>query len=738
MAAPSPIAASQRPAEAGPAAVRRRLDEVLRRGRFLVGLAGLGRLVALAAGGLLLLYPADRWLALPRPARAVLVALLLAAFAREAWRRLLRPLLAGPGRLDAARLVERVLPLEGRLVSALQLAPGPPGSFEHRLAEEAAALAERQDLRVVLAARPALREAARGGGALLLLVAGLLLGRPQVDVFVQRWLLRDVAWPRETLLELHVPERSPVHVRIGERLLASRGGTVAVQAGWTGLRPERVELVVESDDGPRSQALVLAAGGRFVGHFTATAGDRRLRVRGGDDPGDDASVALEVLDPPRLDDPRFTLEPPAYLGRAASDVGPEGLAVPEGTTIRVSGRPSAAARSATLFRLGTGQSQELALSDADGAQVVSGAFVAEVSDTLAIVLSGEHGLTTPEAAQHALLVHEDRPPSLRVYAPTRSDAKVTAGGVLPFAVLAEDDHGVTGVSLRLGEAGGLSLARDEAGAFRHVLDLTGAPLTGSVAYELAASDGRDLPGKGPQTVLAAGRRIDVVDAAEIQRLLADRQLRLKEAFALVRERQELALVAVDDLLADLPAPDAPALVAAAVAQNQVTTSLGRETRELCAILDETIFNRLDPGPTAEAVLRRRLGDWSAAPVEQGFDAGALSALAADHAAGSFGRLDVLGRLLEMTGLALDLAGSASPAAHALLAEARQAPDAALLGRAREAQSAVLAGLDRLLERMDEWEDYQEVLHLVRTLIDDQRTLREQSQRALSLDTGGDG
>jgi hypothetical protein len=118
-------------------------------------------------------------------------------------------------------------------------------------------------------------------------------------------------------------------------------------------------------------------------------------------------------------------------------------------------------------------------------------------------------------------------------------------------------------------------------------------------------------------------------------------------------------------------------------------------------------------------------------VDESFAPAAWRALAGDYAAGQFGRLDLVGRLLDMAGLALALEQDASPAAHALLAGARTAPEQSALLAAAESQAAVLAGLDQLLGRMDEWEDYQEVLLLVKSLIDDQRSLRARTQSALS-------
>jgi hypothetical protein len=333
----------------------------------------------------------------------------------------------------------------------------------------------------------------------------------------------------------------------------------------------------------------------------------------------------------------------------------------------------------------------------------------------------------------ALMVLKDRPPTLRVFAPARSDVKVTARAVIPFAVIAEDDHGVTSVTFQAGDGQPVPLAPDATRPThrRAVLDLAATPMTGAISYVLRAEDGRDLPGRGPQAAVAEGRRLDVVDDAEVQRVLADRQLRLKEAFQSIRERQQSAAESVGGMADAPPAADDPDLLAAVVAQNQVTSRLALQARELCGILDETLTNRLDPGPGAGAVLTRRLADWSAAPADQVFDPAGWRALAADYAAGKFGRLDQVGRLLDMAAVALQLSEQDSPEAHRLLGEARAHPAHEALAAAQAAQQHVVAGLDQLLQRMDEWEDYQEVLVLVKTLIDDQHGLRTRTQQVLS-------
>jgi hypothetical protein len=723
---------------AAPEPLRLRLDQVRARIRWLRTLAGVARLVTGAVVALVVVYGLDRWLVLPRPVRACLLLVLAAAGARLLWRGVVRPLVFGPDRVDAARLVETALPaLEGRLISTLQIGGGAPGSLEAALQEQALSACREQDLRQVLVARPALREVGRAGLAVaaLLLVVGL--ARPHAGVFAQRWLLRDTSWPRDTRLALRLAPSGPGHVVLpGGEVVAARGGVLEAEAAVEGSRPERIELVIEGERGERAAAMAaLPDNGGWRGKLLVERGDSAVRARGGDDDGSDNRLELTVVDPPRLDEPQFLLEPPAYLGQPTVTSGAEGLALAEGTRVTVSGRATAAVQAAELRLSTAGLVVPMEVATATDPPSVKASFAADASDTLSIVLTGQYGLSTPDPSHIALLVEKDKAPTLRVFAPARSDVKVTPKALLAFAALAGDDHGLAAVTLQIGDEPELEMTPDAARPDdrRLLVDLAQTPRTGALGYTLRARDGRDLPGRGPQVASVEGRRVDIAEEAEVQRVLADRQLRLKETFKGIRDRQQAAQEATAALLAAPPAADDPELVSAVVAQNQITTRLASQVRELCSVLDETLWNRLDGGPGAETVLQRRVDDWRAAPLDESAPETTWSALAADYAAGRFGRLDTIGRLLDMAALAIDLEQTRSPEAWRLLAEARAAPGPETLAAAQAAQQQVLAGLDQLLGRMDEWEDFQEVLRVVKSLIEDQRSLRNRTQSAL---TGG--
>jgi hypothetical protein len=123
--------------------------------------------------------------------------------------------------------------------------------------------------------------------------------------------------------------------------------------------------------------------GGWRGRVTIQAGDSALFVRGGDDDGLDSRLLVHVVDPPRLDSPRFTLEPPAYLAQPTSEVGPEGLSVPEGTRLTLHGTLEGEATAGEPGLVASAQSIPLVF-DGQHPPGVSAAFVANEADTLIV------------------------------------------------------------------------------------------------------------------------------------------------------------------------------------------------------------------------------------------------------------------------------------------------------------------------------------------------------------------
>jgi hypothetical protein len=231
----------------------------------------------------------------------------------------------------------------------------------------------------------------------------------------------------------------------------------------------------------------------------------------------------------------------------------------------------------------------------------------------------------------------------------------------------------------------------------------------------------------------------VVSETEKLRLLTERQVRLKEDVKAVRALQEDKLAALKTLIESGTGDDeisTPELVAVEVGQNQVTQRARRLSREFADIFEEYLFNRLDRSTPAERVLIQYLETRRAQRGEEGFQPSLFDGLLESYRRGDYGDLGVLAKLLAMIDLSFAASEKQSPQAYESLSAARvtarrsDRPD--LIATAFKAQGQVVESLDHLLQKMDEWEDFQEILELMREVIDDQRGLNRRFRDELKV------
>ena len=178
------------------------------------------------------------------------------------------------------------------------------------------------------------------------------------------------------------------------------------------------------------------------------------------------------------------------------------------------------------------------------------------------------------------------------------------------------------------------------------------------------------------------------------------------------------------------------LSALEVDQTRIVRRAEQVAQDFANILDEYILNRMDPSPTAERVLLFRLQQIARDRSIKRFEASFYQELVAAHDDGQFGQLDMLSNLIKMLDLSLQASFEHAPAALEALQEARVTNDQSRRPQLLEAtivhQNEVLNLYALLLEKMEEWEDFQEILDLWRGLVEDQadinRRYRELGER----------
>lgn len=747
---------------------------------------GAGKSVAVFALAIVVLFVLDRWLSLPASVRVVLALLTLGVVVRVLWRDLIAPLRRSIDTHDIAMQVEKRFPeLDGRLVSVLELdgaALDPGRNVSVDLVDDLRRDTE-QRLRAVrfdaiLDPKPAWRMVG-AAAALVAVVVGYGVTHPQMaGIFAQRVVGGDARWPQRTMLRVTFPETATHFVveydeQRPTRVKLARGASLPVTVEVEGEEPEFVELVPAAGVG--TVPLVRSGEREWTGRFRAVREDFAFVARGGDDDGADRAIDVAVFAAPSVAAVEATLDFPTYTGLARR-VEPRGdLEAPVGTRVTLRIDTSEPVESAVLVF--EGEKGQIALQSApsdpatntDATRVAMvGSFVVTESTSYSLHLTGDNGFKNLEPATYAIVAIKDRAPVLRLLEPQLADLNVVQNGIVPIRVAVDDDFGIAALTMGLTPQGQttpveVDLAKDaqdptvrarlltfsllDLGAtqFPHDAGPRAAQLNDSFTYSVAAVDNEeDLDGtKVGNRAEVKDRRIDIVSESELLRELTERQIRRKDEVKQLRALQAEKIERLRGVIDDFAGSDGDAkpqttdLAALEVGQNQVTNRALRLTGEFADLFDSFVFNRLDGSAGAERLLQQLVAGKRASTVLDGIDTTTYRPLVEQWAAGAYGQLDVLGRLLEMLSAILDVGERLSPQASNAINVARLTTDEATrpieLKKALTAEEAALARIDQLLEKMDEWEDYQEIVTLFRDLLDDQRDLNAKTRSVLKGD-----
>jgi hypothetical protein len=755
------------------------------RGRLLV--VGVLRLSAEVGAFLVLQYCADRMLDLPVGARR---SLLLAVSALLAWRLIVligRPLARKIVAMDMALAVERRHPeLDGALASMVEFerttefpADVSPALLEQWRGEvEAKSVA--LDFSAIFDAR-LLKRLLLADLGLALLVGGFVATHAaEARIFLARLFGAELDWPRRTHLLLDVVAGDSPHFRVerdgdgrATSVLIARGASLPVDVTARGAVPDEVLLVIRESGRDGKEEVRLApkegAAGEFIYRFKNVVRAMELNAEGGDDPGNGAPLMVRVAPAPAVEKLVATVTPPAYTRRSPTREERQEFAVPAGTRLDLDVRTLGEVSEGTLTLHNDPGTARPLEHDASDKVLWHASLVATETGSFNLHLTARNGFKNLQLLDYPLTVLVDRKPTLEIARPAVSDLEVTPRGVVPVRLLVDDDYGVTKVTLMLTRAGekvGKSFALQGEGSPRpDPLPSVGEPTTldslldlkelklprvkkegavpvdetlgegESIGYSAAAQDNReDPPGTpAPNETQTPPRRIDVVSDGEKMRKIADRQLRVKQNVAAAKKSQEERLAGLDAILAaqGADAVETRELTALEVDQGRVVGSARQIARDLADVAQEFVLNRLDPAPAAERVLAFLIDKLQAVRARNAFDFAPYAELAAAHAKGEFGELQQLGNLLAMLDLGMQASEKDAQKALESLRGARLTAHGedrlALLKSAGDAERKVIDDYAKLLEKMEQWEDYQEILDLWRGLVRDQGEINRQTR-----------
>ncbi len=754
--APDPVAATLRPL----------LIEQQRRLRQRYFWHGLAIAVAAPCAAVLLFFALDHALRLPTPIRLLHTGAVAALGALATWRFVRYPLQRRFTDVDLATWLERTFPeLHQRLVSALQLHALAGDELRNqsrpmidRLLGETAAAVRALPLDRLFDDRRIRRLGAAAAALLLTLAVGAALAPATARAFVLRHLGFDAQYPRATHLTIELPPPGPELQRqdgdgITELLLPA-GADLHVSVAAVGVVPKEVYLDVEPDAGgdaapARSIAMTPRPGDRFRHVFRRLAGTFRFRARGGDDDRGDRLVIVRTLHPPQVATLRAIVQAPAYTGTPASEQNGGAIEALIGSEVALSLTTTAAVQQAIMVFLESGRRLELqpvtVQDDSTAATAYETRFQVERSDRYQIELLTANGLRNPNPGTYPIAALQDYAPVGRWLLPDDEALLLLPQALLCVRVDAHDDFGLAAIELGVDRGGvrvhdgtllapGTTVGKTVCTQFCEVRELLGATAESGegLVLQVVLRDGR-AP-EANRTELPR-RIVQIVDEAQLAAAIGRAFRSLREDAAQALEVQTDRRQRLQDLLAREGLSSAEAshmLTAIEVGQSRVAAACGRLHAGLMRAFDLHLWNRLEQSQHATTVVDLYRQHSAALQEALALDPAFYRDLLQRRRQGSLGAMETtLDPILAMIGLADQLATQAGPELARLLTEAQVAPSEAdqhrILTEAVAAQQRVAEALQQLLLRLEEWNDYQDLIQETRALRDRQRDVQGRTE-----------
>ncbi len=762
--------------------LRRKLGNLRQKLKALYLGYGTVRLLQLTIAGIMLTFLMDWFLDLPRWVRAFHASLAIVVGAITFHRFLLFPLTRKLEDEELAILVESKNPeFRDQIISALQLsrqAQQPDFSDSKPLVSAMVEKATKElanarfgrlaDRRRIL--RSTLLAAL--GAASVLVFAGLY---PAVtSIYVQRNIgLQDIPWPQKTFLEVMVQEGENIQISVSgsmNKIRLARGTDLKINVKANGQVPTNVELCYENQDRSiEDRRAMNRIGDRdFTYQFLALTQSFYFHVEGGDDDDSDPLFWVDVQPTPRVKEVKALLTPPVYTRIEPTEIHHGNIEAPEGSLIRLEIETSMPVSEAILT---LGDQKPLKLASQGGNTSFVASLVLEESLTYSFELLGANKLRNRDPLRYSLTAIPDTDPRIHLSLPGVSDLDATEKAVVPIKVQVNDDYGVeeAWLSLKLGQdleelkipfktsdlvAVERADSGDELVGFLlldfETLQLPSPPdgagrkveIGDRIRYLAVSKDGNaNLSGEPtPNFGTTSENRISIVTRIELERRLEELRRRLREDVRKLQKKQlnvqekVLALAAAshdgsEELSSSAFDPaEREAILDAEVTENRLFSDGKRLSTDLARIFDVHLFNRLEESSLTENVIASLFESFRE-PSDDPLSA--YRKIIADHARGSAGDSDQIGKMVTMLRVLFRASFERIPEASKLLKQARSTVEKEsrreLLGQSAEAQRRVLEDLELLLNKMEEWEDFQSLVQMTRDVIESQEGIRTRTR-----------
>ena len=738
---------------------------------------GVAKAVLWVAALVVLFFVLDRWLRLPTPIR-LLHLLATGGVGIYAIAHFVRyPLSKKFTEIDLALWLEHTYPeLHQRLVSAVQL----HGTNSHdvdapelrnqsramidQLWQETVARTQELKLDALFDNRALARVTALASALCIGLFLGAVIAPETARTFAMRHLGFQVDYPRDTTLMVELPPAGPDLQREDQdgvtEIIVPAGADLHVSVQALGTIPKEVflQMSVLRDDGStgteRSIPMTPRPGDRFRHVFRRLSGSLEFHARGGDDDYGDRRVIVRTVRPAQVATLKATVVPPAYTGIASLEQVGGAIEALVGSSVYLAVNATAPVRKATMVFLEDGRRVDLTptsvTDDGGAATEFQATFQMAGSDRYQIELLADNGLRNPNPGTYPISALQDYAPVARWLLPEDDTLALLPTALLCLRVEAHDDFGLTEVQLVIERGGQPILTRsllpaDTAPPLKflptelfEVNQLLGGDSTGDGLFvQLSLLDNK-APEAGTATL--PRRIVQIVDPPELAALIAKSFRRLREEVTAADSIQTDRRSRLNDLISrhadgeEVQTTEvAQILTGIEVGQGRIATSVSRMHRGLMRAFDLHLWNRLETSQHAATVIEL-FQEHSAKLTEPvALDPTFYRDLSLRRKAGTLGAMEAtLDPILQMIDMTDQLAQNDVPGVQSLLAKAQVARGdqdrMPLLVQAQAHQQHIEEVLKQLLLRLEEWNDYQDLVQEVRALRDRQRDLQNRTEQ----------
>jgi len=614
-------------------------------------------------------------------------------------------------------LIEKQFPaLKERLINLWQLSDN---AIAHQLAQEVSPLSQSSNFSEILFPH-ASRKLLLGALTLLLLSIISITSYPsELGIWSKRLLGSNVNWPKRTLLAVKVspdytiakgqnlsiiawPEKGPrlsaVYIRTatpqehrsdrdsehrsdsqGDRRDSEQQGT------W-----ERMLLTQTKDQKAEFANAVTAV---FRYDFPKVRAPFRFILKGGDDQTD--WIEIRVLDAPSLEKISVSYHYPPHTGLENKTEPGGNIKAPTGTKTTINAASDTQLQSASLIL----DSNPLALALDNNISIFT-TIIVEKDSKYSLNLIGTNGLKNLEPIEYSIKSIPDSHPAIKVIEPSSEIQYVTPDAILPLKAIVSDDYSISDAriiyahseSTPAPESDNVGAITDTYQTFYRYSGLLSNKIEISTVIDLiplnlkddsyltlnfTATDNCETP--SPQTTTSSDYSLIIISKQQMAKRIEEAIMQLKDDLKKTVQIQEAAR-------------EAPEIRQSLANQRRVTQNLNNASSMLSNILKDINTNKLFSPDTVD-------------------------------------------KLASVRNTLNELANDKSPAVQQSLEKASATKDArdseTVRAEAKPQQKEIADDLKEILNTLEEWEDYQEVVNNVRDLLSETENLSERIKKQFS-------